>query len=217
MDQEDQAPNNPEEWTTIALAMLSSANAGTGLYILFLVFNSIYPLGHALLQPLKPSSAVKNLNRAVKATLVRYQAHQGMLGDITAFDVTRVYEFRIEALTLEEKHFQACQKLSLMIVSSWTSDVNDGRKIWVTPRGYHREIDKSKGELKRCSRPRSVELEPTESAKRSPLNGQDEDHASPANIPEHPYSIVRGNIGIDSHEYGYVPTPLKQIDEHKEY
>ncbi len=92
MDQEDQPSNNPNEWTTRALAVLSSANAGTVLYILFLVFHSTYPLGHALLRPLKPSSAVKTLNNTVKATMVRYQAHKGMLGDTTSFDVTRVYE-----------------------------------------------------------------------------------------------------------------------------
>ncbi|PBK79428.1 hypothetical protein ARMGADRAFT_1069448 [Armillaria gallica] len=127
MDQEDQPSNNPNEWTTIALAVLSSANAGTVLYILFLVFHSTYPLGHALLRPLKPSSAVKTLNNTVKATIVR---------------------LRIEALTLKEKHFQAPQRLSLMIVSSWVGYVNDGRKIWATARGYQREIDKLKGELK---------------------------------------------------------------------
>ncbi len=91
MDQEDQPTNNPTEWTTIVLAVLSSANAGTVLYILYLVFHSVYPLGHALLRPLRPSSAVKTLNNTVKATIVRYQAHQGMLDDTPGFDLTRVY------------------------------------------------------------------------------------------------------------------------------
>ncbi|KAK0237569.1 hypothetical protein EDD85DRAFT_789726 [Armillaria nabsnona] len=139
--------------------------------------------------PLKPSSAVKTLNNTVKATIVRYQAHQGMLSDTTGFDVTRVYELRIEALTLKEKHFHAHQRLSLTVVSSWVRYMNDGRMIWVTARGFQREIDGLKGELKiaifqakkcraRATRPQVI------------LSGQDGDHAASANISEHPASMV---------------------------
>ncbi|PBK79735.1 hypothetical protein ARMGADRAFT_1069338 [Armillaria gallica] len=188
MEQEDQPSNNPYEWTTIALAVLSSANAGTALYILFLVFYSVYPLGHALLRLLKPSLAVKTLNNTVKATIVRYQERQGMLGDTTGFDVTRVYELRIEALTLKEKHIQAHQRLSLMIVSSWVGYVNDGRKIWVTARGYQREIDQLKGELKMAI----FQAERTQATREHQAIpwGQDGYHASSANISEYSDSMV---------------------------
>ncbi|KAK0435635.1 hypothetical protein EV421DRAFT_1740095 [Armillaria borealis] len=276
MDQEDQPSDNPNEWTTIALAVLSSANAGTVLYILFLVFHSTYPLGHTLLRPLKPSSAVKTLNNTVKATIVRYQAHQGMLGDTAGFDggsespvMSRLWidygidygdrlwiplplhnksplkvtgslwwsesksimarlwvhnrvhnrshnrpiidnsdspyyflalpslnnstRLRIEALTLKEKHFQAHQRLSLTIVSFWVRYVNDGRNIWVTARGYQREIDRLKGELKMAVFQAKKVL-----VTRGVPNSQDRSERSSANNSEHSASMVAAKFQLST-------------------
>ena len=62
----------------MVLAILSSANAGTGVYILALVFLSICPLAYALLPPLKPSSVVKTFKDSVKVTITYYNEHESL-------------------------------------------------------------------------------------------------------------------------------------------
>ncbi|PBK90245.1 hypothetical protein ARMGADRAFT_311057 [Armillaria gallica] len=78
MEQDKQHSNS--KWTTITLAILSSANASTGAYILALFIVSVYPLAHAFLPPLKPSSAVKAFKETVKATITYHKEHESLLG-----------------------------------------------------------------------------------------------------------------------------------------
>ncbi|PBK68671.1 hypothetical protein ARMSODRAFT_1085139 [Armillaria solidipes] len=187
MPQQDNQHSNGK-WTTMALAVLSSANAGTGVYILVLIFVSIYPLGYALLPPLKPSLAVKIFKDTVKVTITYYDEHESLLDG--SVSIGRVKELRIEALTLKEEHFQAHQRLSLTSLSSWVRYANAGRKIWLTARGFQREIDGLKGELKMAvlqakkGRARATRGRP------EVLNNQDGDDASSANRSERPDSIV---------------------------
>ncbi len=61
------------------MAIFPSANAGTGVYILALIFVSVYPFVYALLPPLKPSSAVKSFKDTVKTTIAYYDEHESLL------------------------------------------------------------------------------------------------------------------------------------------
>ncbi len=63
----------------MAMAVLSSTNMGTGVYILALIFVSVYPFAYAVLPPLKPSSAVKILKDTVKVTITYYKEHESLL------------------------------------------------------------------------------------------------------------------------------------------
>ncbi len=68
------------------MAVLSSANMGIGVYILALIFVSVYPLAYALLPPLKPSSAVKNIKDTVKATKTYHKEHKNLLDGSVSID-----------------------------------------------------------------------------------------------------------------------------------
>lgn len=68
------------------MAVLSSANMGTSVYILALIFVSVYPLAYALLPPLKPSSAVNIFKNTVKATKTYYKEHKNLLDGSVSID-----------------------------------------------------------------------------------------------------------------------------------
>ncbi len=75
-----------DKWSQIAMAVLSSANMGTSVYILALIFVSVYPLAYALLPPLKPSSAVNIFKNTVKATKTYYKEHKNLLDGSVSID-----------------------------------------------------------------------------------------------------------------------------------
>ncbi|KAK0452702.1 hypothetical protein EV421DRAFT_1731295 [Armillaria borealis] len=109
--------------------LLGTNCQGTGVYILALIFVSVYPLAYALLPPLKPSSAVKIFKNTVKATITYYDEHESLLDG--SVSIGRVKELRTEGATLKLMWAKARQGLSLTSVSSWVRYANVGWNIWV--------------------------------------------------------------------------------------
>ncbi|KAK0220519.1 hypothetical protein IW262DRAFT_1461770 [Armillaria fumosa] len=179
--------NFSDKWTPIVMAVLSSPNAGTGVYILALIFVSAYPPTYGLLPPLKPSSVIKNFKDSVNVTIEYYKKHESLQDG--SISIGRTEELLTEAGALKLMYVKAYQELFVMSVRSWVRYVRDGWDIWAKARAYQREIDTLKGEFKILVLQAKTQALAT-GGSREVLNGQDGNDTSLANREEGPDSIV---------------------------
>ncbi|KAK0474242.1 hypothetical protein IW261DRAFT_1610660 [Armillaria novae-zelandiae] len=196
-----------DKWTSIAMAVLSSPNAGTGMYLLALICVSVHPLAYALLPPLKPSSAIKLFKNTINATIEYHKKHESLQDG--SISIGRVEELLTEARALKLMHVKAYQGLSLSSGRSWVRYAHDGWVIWVKTRAYQREINMLKGEFKILVLQAKTQA-PAKGGSREVLNGQDGNGAPSANRAEGPNSIVLMSIEkifCERHEHDIRPTP----------